>query len=281
MKKSLIALVSLGCLLLPAQPSHQEAGATPYVLAAKATGAKGDAKQRYTPAFYQMDPLADFDGNGSNFCAPAAVSNGLIYLALARQLEHLAPETDRDGQIALIKELAEHMETDPAQGTPPGRIIDGVYGYVQSLDYEIGRMEVAGWRPLGADNKEFSIGQRPSLAWLRKAAQDPDTVVLLNVGWYKAEGGRYRRYGGHWVTLVSAGASASEFQVRNPAIRALDQAGKAKVTLTALGSQFATVKGSGAPANMAGYFKVAGPGLPHGPSITAVLDCAMLFTVEE
>ncbi|MFN3432228.1 MAG: hypothetical protein ACK46X_20045 [Candidatus Sericytochromatia bacterium] len=285
MKQSFIALASLGLVLVSGLPTQPAAHAAPYAVAAKAATGAAYSKVKLTPSFYQMDPTAEFDGNGSNFCAPTAVSNGLIYLAVGRGLEGLVEETDHDGQVALIKELAEHMETDPDQGTSPGQILNGVYSYMENLEYSVGTMEVAGWRPLGSDNEEFSIAKKPSFAWLKDAAKNPDTVVLLNVGWYKAEAGGYRRYGGHWVTVVGAGPGQWDLQVRNPAIRAGDQARLSTVSFTTLGNNAAIAKtpapARGLPPTLAGYYKVAGPGLPHGNAITAVLDCAMVFTVEE
>lgn len=285
LKQPLVALASLGLVLLSGLHSQPAAQAAPHAVSAKAASGAAYSKVKLTPSFYQMDPTAEFDGNGSNFCAPTAVSNGLIYLTIGRGLEGLVEETDHDGQVALIKELAEHMETDPDQGTSPGQIINGVYSYVENLEYSVGSMEVAGWRPLGADNEECSIAKKPNFAWLKKATQDPDTVVLLNVGWYKAEAGGYRRYGGHWVTAVGAGPGQWDLQVRNPAIRAGDQARLSTVSFTTLGNNIAIAKtptpARGLPPTLAGYMKVAGPGLPHGQAYIAVLDCAMAFSIEE
>jgi hypothetical protein len=282
---SLVALASLGLVLVSGLPTQPAAQAAPHAVLAKTASGAAYSKVKLTPSFYQMDPSAEFDGNGSNFCAPTAVSNGLIYLTVGRGLEGLVEETDHDGQVALIKELAEHMETDPDQGTSPGQIINGVYSYVENLEYSVGSMEVAGWRPLGSDNEECSIAKKPNFAWLKKATQDPDTVVLLNVGWYKAENGGYRRYGGHWVTAVGAGPGQWDLQVRNPAIRAGEQARLSTVSFTTLGNNIAIAKtptpARGLPPTLAGYMKVAGPGLPHGQAYIAVLDCAMAFTIEE
>ena len=49
----------------------------------------GSEKADHTPAFWQRDPAADFENEGRNHCAPTAISDGLVYLALARDLDGL------------------------------------------------------------------------------------------------------------------------------------------------------------------------------------------------
>ncbi|MDB5100678.1 MAG: hypothetical protein JWM80_5099, partial [Cyanobacteria bacterium RYN_339] len=130
-------------------------------------------KAAQTPCFCQKDP--SFEKDGANYCAPTAVSDGLIYLARARNLVGLVPGTDHAGQVQLIKALAEHMETDPDDGTPPGRVIEGLESYVEARGYKLRQLEVATWRPVGDHAK---IAAKPDLDWMRKVAAAPDTVVM-------------------------------------------------------------------------------------------------------
>ncbi len=245
--------------------------------------AKGTAtKQARTPAFCQSDPTAGFKGDGSNYCAPTAVSDGLIYLTTEREYEDLAPATTPAAHAKLIKQLAAKMATDPAKGTGPGAIMKGIWGYVTARGYEIDRLEYAGWRDIGADNaKRYGQGARPKLTWLRAGAKDPETVLLVNVGWYKQTTGGYKRSGGHWLNVVGTGPGKLDFVVRNPALPVGEQRTKSAVQLTALDAGFKVVGSPGTPATMAGYYKVAGAALPMGKATTAVLDCAMLFTLAQ
>lgn len=241
-----------------------------------AFAASGD-KGGNTPTFCQTDPTAHFKGAGDNYCAPTAVSDGLMYLATARHYTKLAPRADHDGQVALIKALSDKMGTDPSNGTGPGGIINGLQAYVQGKHYTLARVEYAGWRKIGSSNQKFIRGAQPQLAWLQSAANNPDTVVLFNVGWYRPVAGGFKRTGGHWVDVLGSDGRG-HFTLRNPSLKVERQDSQNNVTLTALDRSFKTVSSPGAPATLAGYYKVSGPGLPSGKSIP-VLDCAMVFRV--
>lgn len=244
------------------------------------------AKKEQTNTFWQLDSEAGFDGDGSNFCAPVAVSNGLIYLAKARGMTGLVDGTDRYTQIALIKKLAEHMETDPEIGTNPSKILYGLDEYVQSKGFSLDRLEIAGWRRIDADHKGYLISGKPDMQWLRKAANDPDAVVILNNGWYRDDGeGGYIRKGGHFVIAVGAGPGVSEFQVHNPAIESATQKENTSVTLTAIsGSLIVDATSNGVEElELGGYFKMEGPGLPFRSSKAAfaALDFVIVFKVKK
>ena len=80
-----------------------------------------DTKSAATPCFWQRDPDAEFENEGRNHCAPVSISDGLVYLATVRGFDDLVENTDHDGQIALITELAEDMVTDPTTARIPIR----------------------------------------------------------------------------------------------------------------------------------------------------------------
>lgn len=243
-------------------------------------------KKEQTSTFWQLDTEAGFDGDGSNFCAPVAVSNGLIYLAKARGMTGLVDGADRYAQIALVKKLAEHMETDPEIGTNPSRIIYGLDEYVQSKGFALDSLEIAGWRRIDAEHKGYLISRKPDMQWLRKAADDPDAVVILNNGWYRDdEEGGYIRKGGHFVIVVGAGPGRSEFQVHNPALEPDKQKENTSVKLTAIrGSLIADATSNGVEElELDGYFKMEGPGLPFSSSKAAfaALDFVIVFKLKK
>src|SRR3989440_5896404 len=143
------------------------------------------SKDSLTPTFWQRDPDADFEDEGRMHCAPTAVSDGLIYLTRAYGMKNLVPGTGHDDQIKLIKELAEEFGTDPSiGGTNPDKILTGLQSYAESKGYELTRLEMKSWRGVSSDNKEFKIGAKPDMTWMRSAASSKDTVVLFNFGWY-------------------------------------------------------------------------------------------------
>jgi hypothetical protein len=250
----------------------------------QAVTAGSPGKKEQTNTFWQLDPDADFEGDGSNFCAPAAVSNGLIYLARARGRTNLVDGTDRYAQIALIKALAEHMETDPEIGTNPSKIIYGLDEYLKSKGFAFDRLEIAGWRRIDADHKGYLISRNPDMKWLREAAKDPDTVVILNNGWYRNADEGYIRKGGHFVIVVGAGPGVSEFQVHNPAMEPARQKENTSVSLTPIhGSLIADATSNGVEElDLAGYFKMEGPGLPFtsAKAAFAALDFVIVFKVK-
>jgi len=240
-------------------------------------------KAEGTPAFWQQDKVAGFLDGGSNYCAPTAISNGLMYLAQTRGMPELAPGATHEDQIALIKELAADMSTDPKNGTNPDKILTGLRQYVQGRGLRLKRLEVATWRKLSAANRSCSVGVRPNLEWMRQAAMDPDCVEVFNVGWYRQEESGYSRHSGHWVTVVGAGPGTNDFCVHNPLLHPDTQKVKKAVALTMLENGFKIINPLGGDAgDMNGYFRVDGPGLPLGSkTAAAVLDSVIVFSLQK
>jgi hypothetical protein len=246
------------------------------VVFAQQAGSKDDL----TPTFWQRDPDADFEDEGRMHCAPTSVSDGLIYLAKAYGMKDLVPGTGHAAQIKLIQELAEEFGTDPSiGGTNPDKILTGLQSYVTSKGYELSRLELKTWRGVSAANKEFKTGAKPDMAWMRSAARSKDTVMIFNFGWYRQTEDSYERKGGHWVAVVGVG-SENEFIVHNPILPSEKQSDKKTVALTLLNEDFIVAKESG-EANMKGYYEGEGPGLPHGDSVTAILDSVIVFSLKK
>jgi hypothetical protein len=246
------------------------------VVFAQQAGSKDDL----TPTFWQRDPDADFEDEGRMHCAPTSVSDGLIYLAKAYGMKDLVPGAGRAAQIKLIQELAEEFGTDPSiGGTNPDKILTGLQSYVTSKGYELSRLELKTWRGVSAANKEFKTGAKPDMAWMRSAARSKDTVMIFNFGWYHQTEDSYERKGGHWVAVVGVG-SENEFIVHNPILPSEKQSDKKIVALTLLNEDFIVAKESG-EANMKGYYEGEGPGLPHGDSVTALLDSVIVFSLKK
>lgn len=245
-------------------------------------------KVAQTPCFWQQDQDAGFLDGGSNYCAPTAISNGLIYLAQARGLTDLvpgglAPGAMHQNQIDLIKELAGDMDTDPKSGTNPDKILTGLRRYVLGKGLRLNRLEVATWRRLSGGNRACWVGTQPKPDWMREAATNPDCVEVLNVGWYRAEESGYSRHSGHWVTVVDAGPGTLDFAIHNPAMHPQTQKAKMAVALTLLDKDFMVLNSTaGDTGNMSGYYKVDGPGLPLGArTAAAVLDSVIVFSVQK
>ncbi len=240
------------------------------------------SKEKATPSFWQKDPNAGFEDEGRMHCAPTAVSGGLIYLSRNFGWKDLVVGTSHNRQIEIINDLAKKLHTDPSSGgTNPDRILSGLRTYVKSHGHVFDRLEVMTWRNLSIGNQKFSLGTKPKLEWLRKAARSEDTVVVANFGWYYAGENGYTRKGGHWVNVVGADADAATLQVRNPYLPTPEQTVKTSVTLTPLDNKFTVAKTDETTAVMTGYFHGNGPGLPHGKTVVAVLDAVIVFSLKK
>ena len=236
------------------------------------------SKAELTPTFWQRDPDANFEDEGRMHCAPTSVSDGLIYLSKAFGLKDLVPGTGRKEQIKLIQELADEFGTDPSiGGTNPDKILTGLQSYVEGKGYELNRLEMKSWRGVKADNKSFKIGTKPDMTSMRAAVSAKDTVTIFNFGWYYETDDGYERKGGHWVAVV--GGAGNEFIVHNPILQPDVQTEKKSVVLKMLDEDFIVPKDSG-EANMKGFYEGNGPGLPHGKSVTAILDAVIVFSLK-
>lgn len=256
------------------------------MLFCQASATERSDKNEHTGTFCQKDPGAGFEEDGSNYCAPTSVANGLLYLAGARGMTDLVDGTDHDAQVALIKKLADEMETDPQIGTNPSKIIYGLESYLEGRGYLFASLEIAGWRNIDDEHEKFLVSRKPEIEWIVKAVNDPDAVVIFNNGWYReTDDGGYIRKGGHFVVAVGAGPGGCEFQVHNPALEPDEQATDTSVTMSPLGSDIvADAKANGVEElSLGGYYKMEGPGLPFASekAAFAALDFVIVFKLKK
>jgi hypothetical protein len=282
-RRAISAMLLAAALVLCLAPAQRA------IVSAQQSG----SKDSLTPTFWQRDPDADFEDEGRMHCAPTSVSDGLIYLTKAFGLKGLVPGTDHDNQIKLIKELADEFGTDPSiGGTNQDKVLTGLRSYMKSKGYEFNRLEIKTWRVVSESNKEFRLGIKPDMAWLRSAAGSKDTIVVFNFGWYKKDGDSYTRNGGHWINVV--GVSGNEFIVHNPILNPEKQSENKSLELTVIDRDFLADVGTATPAkdadivnkesgevNLKGFPEGNGPGLPHGENVTAILDAVIVFSLKK
>ncbi len=160
------------------------------------------------PDLCQTDPDGRFPGNGRDLCGPVAVANSLMYLTNHGFPRLRTPAaTDKEAQIALVHRLAAggSMDTVERNGTSPPRLMAGVGAFVAQAGYQVVRLEQQGWR---GGTKQFpALCEIPCIDWIKEGLSTPGGAVWLNVGWYRAPAGtnEYRRFAGHWVTVVGYG----------------------------------------------------------------------------
>ena len=237
------------------------------------------AKAADTPDFLQTDPEAGFANAGTQYCAPSAVSNSLMWLA-AHGYDDLRPEgrNDKAAQIAMIRELAarEYMNTSPKIGTDVAQLIHGVAGYVEDVGYTIASLTVDGWRPAPEEN---ASSEYPDLDAIREAIADEQSAVWLNVGWYTydEDEGTYTRTGGHWVTVV--GFAGDDLLIHDPSPSTGAKRWTQRVTLTEITEGELVGNQKNLPRSAEGYYEVGGE-MKVGKGRTCVLDAAVILVLE-
>ena len=246
-----------------------------WVLAAEPLPASYEGKLS-TPDLLQTDPKAGFPDGGKMFCAPVAVSNGLMWLAVNGYPKLLAPGQD---QVGLVLALAgpQFLDQDLGEGTGAGELLRGVARWVKQSGYPARRLEFQGWRKHGPS---YSTGVAvPQLQWIKRALLGP-SAVWLNVGWYRrdANADTYQRVAGHWVSLV--GYDGEVLIVHDPSPRSEKGGVHNRITVEAIGSGRLVGKKAGLPREATGYLKITG-GLPVKKGLDlGILDGVAVLELE-
>jgi hypothetical protein len=235
------------------------------------------AKASSIPDFLQTDREAGFAKAGSQFCAPTAVSNSLMWLA-AHGYGELRPEGGaKAAQIAMIKTLAgaDYMKTSPSIGTDVAQVIKGVSAYIEDAGYTIEELAYEGWRPAPDENTTSEV---PSLDDIKTTIASERGAVWLNVGWYTydEDDDTYERSGGHWVTVV--GYDHDDLLIHDPSPGAGAAFRTQRITLEELTSGRLIGKQAHLPRPAEGYYEVGGE-MAVGDK-TCILDGVVLLTLE-
>lgn len=233
------------------------------------------------PDLTQTDPEANFPAGGKEFCLHSAVTNSLMWLD-SHGFPNLVDNTGDSfaDQVKLAKLLASktYMDTDPEEGTGTSGLIGGLKKYIASRGYQIESLQYQGWRPLGKDVTDASVGLLPNLDWMKHGIIGSG-CVWLNVGWYKYDNSKdeYRRFDGHWVTLVGYGKDQNDnldpniLIFHDPSPRAGKTFANEYVRAVRITTGTLTGKFKGLPRNAAGFYK-----LTEGMHIKSAADYAII-----
>lgn len=235
------------------------------------------AKAATTPDFLQTDPAAGFARSGTQYCAPTAVSNSLMWLA-ANGYDDLRPAGGaKASQIRMIKTLAgaDYMNTSPTSGTDAAQLLNGLstyleeHGYTPSLRYD-------GWRRVAED---YFVSEYPELEVIRELIAEESGAAWLNVGWYlyDEESGEYERRGGHWVTVV--GFAGDDLLIHDPSPATGAKKWTQRIAFTEIEEGTLTGNQPNLPREAAGYLEVGGE-MRVGRGYTAIVDGVVLLTME-
>ena len=170
------------------------------------------------PDLTEADPEAKLPLAGRHYGAPVAASNGLAWLALEKKYTRLLPPGNPgpglQGRLASRLGSRGYMDTEVHRQTGTPATLKGISRFLKEKDYPA-EYAYQGWRRV---EKKFNRGWPwPDLDWIKRSLQG-DSLVLLNVGWYRHDPGKdvYQRFGGHWVSL--AGYGVDEKGQPDPAI---------------------------------------------------------------
>jgi hypothetical protein len=211
------------------------------------------------PDFTQSRITGWQHGHGSEYCAPVAVSNSLIWMTNLK---------GDQADLAKLLASSRYMNTDVWRGTTTNDLLRGVDAIARYLFGGYRSLEYQGWKthPI-----QYSTGTRvPDFRWITDSISK-DSAVWLNVGWYQYDwlNDIYYRVGGHWVTLV--GYDASILILHDPAPRAGESFANEYVHTSRIGSGTLAGTISGLPRSAIGYLL-----LGEGMHVKKVADVAIV-----
>jgi len=219
------------------------------------------------PDFTQTDVKGDAFGNGQQFCAPAAVSNSLVWLN---------GESVDQRRLVLLLASESYMNTDLRIGTGTSELLRGVDRYLKEQFGGYRTLSYQGWR---RHPRDYSANVRlPTLSFIARGLTER-SAAWLNVGWYRvnAASKEYERIGGHWVTLVGYDLGNDQLIINDPAPRAGRTRSSEHVSFRALTGGRLTGTKSGLPTDARGYLQL-GRGLHlHPRADTAIVDGVVLL----
>jgi hypothetical protein len=143
---------------------------------------------------------------GKPHCAPAAVSNSLVWLS-HNGFETLQPFHSQDAQrdqARLVDLLGRTMETTQNGGTTPFKVLSGLKTYLDKQGVKYKRLAATGWRTVPAFAQLDS--PKTTLSWIQEGTLEKNSVWIL-IGWskYDPQKDNYKIYDGHWMTVVGYG----------------------------------------------------------------------------
>lgn len=219
------------------------------------------------PDFTQTNVRGESFGNGQQFCAPAAVSNSLVWL-----------HKKSVDQRRLVESLAspDYMNTDLKIGTGTSELLRGVDRYVRGQFGRYRTLSYQGWRKHPAG---YSSGVKIPQTGFMYRGVSRKSASWINVGWYKTDkkSKEYRRVGGHWVTLVGFDADKNLVILHDPAPRAGQSKAAEYVSLRQLTGGRLTGNKAGLPTNAKGYYQLGRGMHLNSRADTAIIDGVVLL----
>ncbi|MEP2101506.1 MAG: C39 family peptidase [Parasphingorhabdus sp.] len=207
-------------------------------------------------------------GDGQQFCGPASAANALSWLV---------GEPDK-ARVTMLKLASnDYMNTSLKNGTGLDGFIFGVDRFARENFRAYKRLQRRGWRHLSDGYERFDSDKLISVDWLAAGVSNR-SAVWLNIGWYvhTEEEDRYRRIGGHWVTLVGYDFNRdSQFVIHDPSPRAGSGLKNHKITVSPIATGGLTGDKKSMPGTAVGLLKIDEGILMKPGADTAIIDAAV------
>ncbi len=143
---------------------------------------------------------------GHPHCAPAAISNSLVWLSKNGfpSLQPFQTGDPQKDQARLVNVLGDIMGTKESAGTSPQKALAGLRTFLQDKKVSFKRIAATGWRSVPdfvtLDHREVSLD------WIKEGTLGQGSVWIL-IGWchYDMAKDDCSIYDGHWMTVVGYG----------------------------------------------------------------------------
>jgi hypothetical protein len=216
------------------------------------------------------------------YCAPAAVSNSLMWLDDQGFEDIVISDTEdrKYDQFRLILELSspEYLNTNVEIGTSHANILEGLERFLSGRGYENQSLSHQGWMPVP---DEFNRGEQVSLEWMQDGLRGCGSV-WFSIGFfdYQPEFDIYTLKRSHMVTLVGFGhngrGSNSNILIIHDPLQG-NEAFRDEITLQAEILEGGVLEGSalGLPRPADGYYRLEG--IERGEGEFAILNSAIVL----
>jgi hypothetical protein len=130
---------------------------------------------------------------------------GLAWLANHGYPNFLPTNAQKEEALQLLVEKlasSEFMNTGFKLGSNSQMIVDGLSKYAKCCGYKVSCAQYAGIHLRQSSASLSSVGDLPDFELLQNALNNDNSLVFLNLGYYKQSGEDWMRFSGHWVLCV-------------------------------------------------------------------------------
>ncbi len=168
-------------------------------------------KAKGTPDYSQMDnAYGGLAGNGSFYCGPCSVSNGIMWLDDNGYPNLVTNTSDRkkdQHDMIIVMGSRKYMNTENVGMAPSRDVVRGVEDYIKDKGYSC-TIEFQGIYFPPPD--KYIDSNRVVIDWIKEKVLG-NTAVFLHVSWvrYDQSTDTYTARGGHWNTVTGYGKKSN------------------------------------------------------------------------